>query len=125
MAAFGLGIATVLLLIGLATRQFLQRWRGRMMAAGHRGKVGLGVLLMIVGLAILLGIDRWLEAAILSCQLLQPLCDIDIAVSRSVARLQDLVLARVHLIARLRSSRNRGDQEQTQQGEASAKHQRR
>ena len=66
MGAFGLGIAVVLLILSLATRQFLQRWRGRMMAAGHRGKIILGVLLVIVGLAILLGIDRWLEAAILS-----------------------------------------------------------
>lgn len=66
MGAFGLGIAVVLILLSLATCQFMRRWRGRMMTAGHRGKIVLGVLLMIVGLAILLGLDRMLEAAILS-----------------------------------------------------------
>ena len=66
MAAFGLGIATVLLILSLATRTFLQRWRGPMMAAGHRGKIILGVLLMAVGAAILLGLDRLAESAILS-----------------------------------------------------------
>ena len=66
MGAFGLGIAVVLLILSLATRKFLQRWQGRMMATGHRGKVVLGALLITVGLAILLGLDRLLEAAILS-----------------------------------------------------------
>ena len=66
MGAFGLGIASVLLLLSLATRGFMQRWRGRMMATGHRGKIMLAVLLILVGTAILLGIDRILEAAILS-----------------------------------------------------------
>ena len=66
MGAFGLGIASVLLLLSLATRGFLQRWRVRMMATGHRGKIVLGAMLIAVGLAILLGIDRMLEAAILS-----------------------------------------------------------
>ena len=66
MAAFGLGIAAVLLLLSLATREFMARWRGRMMATGQRGKIVLGLLLALVGLSILLGIDRLLEAAILS-----------------------------------------------------------
>lgn len=66
MGAFGLGIAVVLLILSLATRKFMQRWQGRMMVTGHRGKVVLGALLIIIGLAILLGLDRLLEAAILS-----------------------------------------------------------
>ena len=66
MAAFGLGIASILLLLSLATRGFMQRWRGRMMATGHLGKMVLAVLLILIGVAILFGIDRILEAAILS-----------------------------------------------------------
>ena len=41
-------------------------WRGPMMATGHRGKLILGSLLVVVGVAILFGLDRVLEAAILS-----------------------------------------------------------
>ena len=66
MAAFGLGIAAVLLILSLATRGFIERWRGRMMATGYRGKIVLAVVVILVGVAILFGIDRFLEAAILS-----------------------------------------------------------
>lgn len=62
MAAFGLGISTVLLVIAFAARGALARWRGRMMAAGGRGKIVLGGLLLIVGIFILTGVDRQLEA---------------------------------------------------------------
>lgn len=66
MAAFGLGIAVVLLVLSLVTRQFMTRWRGKMMTAGHHAKIALGTLLVAVGAAILFGIDRHLEAWILS-----------------------------------------------------------
>lgn len=62
MAAFGLGISTVLLVIAFAARGALARWRGRMMAAGGHGKIVLGGLLLIVGIFILTGVDRQLEA---------------------------------------------------------------
>jgi len=62
MAAFGLGISTVLLVTAFAARGALARWRGRMMAAGGRGKIVLGGLLLIVGIFILTGVDRQLEA---------------------------------------------------------------
>jgi cytochrome c-type biogenesis protein len=65
MAAFGLGISTVLLVIAFAARGALARWRGRMMAAGGRGKIVLGGLLLIVGIFILTGVDRQLEAFLL------------------------------------------------------------
>lgn len=65
MVAFGLGIATVLLLIAVAARGMLARWRGRLMTAGGRGKAVLGVLLLLIGGAILTGTDRKIEAAVL------------------------------------------------------------
>ncbi|WP_266172087.1 cytochrome c biogenesis CcdA family protein [Dyella subtropica] len=65
MAAFGLGIATVLLAIAMATRGVLSRWRSRMMNAGSRGRKMLGALLIIVGLLIVTGADHVLESIII------------------------------------------------------------
>ncbi len=66
MAAFGTGIATILLIISLAAQTLLKKWRGRMMSAGGRGKRILGGLLVIVALLILTGGDHLIEGAILS-----------------------------------------------------------
>jgi cytochrome c-type biogenesis protein len=66
MAAFGLGIASVLLLIALATRGFLSRWRGRLMSAGGNGKRVLGGLLLVVGVLIMTGGDRAFEAVVVA-----------------------------------------------------------
>ncbi|MFA6125167.1 MAG: cytochrome c biogenesis CcdA family protein [Sphingomonas sp.] len=66
MAAFGVGIATMLLLIATATRGFLSRWRGRLMSTGKGGKRVLGALLIIVGVLILTGGDRLFEGFIVS-----------------------------------------------------------
>lgn len=65
MAAFGLGIATVLLVLAVIARGVLLRWRSTMMATGKTGKRVLGVLLLLIGMAILTGADRRVEAAIL------------------------------------------------------------
>ncbi len=62
MAAFGLGIASVLMLIAVVARGTFARWRGRMMMAGGRGKAVLGILLLLIGIAILTGFDRRMEA---------------------------------------------------------------
>ncbi len=66
MAAFGLGIASVLLLIAVATRGFLSRWRGRLMSAGGSGKRVLGGLLLVVGVLIMTGGDRAFEAVVVA-----------------------------------------------------------
>ena len=65
MLAFGLGAALPLLLLGMLSRETLLRWRGRLAEAGRGGKTVLGVLLIVVGLAILSGFDKRLETAII------------------------------------------------------------
>lgn len=61
MGAFGLGIASVLLVLAFATRSLLARWRGRLMTAGGTGKQLLGGLLMVVGVLIFTGGDKMIE----------------------------------------------------------------
>ncbi|MGA0532793.1 cytochrome c biogenesis CcdA family protein [Hansschlegelia sp. KR7-227] len=68
MAAFGVGIAAVLLVLAFAARSLVNRWRGKLMVAGGRGKALLGALLVMTGAMILTGLDRRLEAAILDLQ---------------------------------------------------------
>ena len=66
MAAFGLGIASVLLVLAFATRSLLAQWRGRMMSAGGTGKRVLGGLLMVVGMLIMSGGDKLIEGVLVS-----------------------------------------------------------
>lgn len=63
MLAFGLGAALPLLLIGLASRSALVRWRGRLTGAGKVGKLLLGAASLAVSLMILTGWDHMAEAA--------------------------------------------------------------
>jgi cytochrome c-type biogenesis protein len=64
MAAFGLGAALPLLLIGAASREALLRWRGRLAGFGRAGRIALGVVLLATGLAVLTGFDKAAEAAL-------------------------------------------------------------
>lgn len=66
MALFGLGAALPLLLMGLVSREAMARWRGRLLDAGSAGKSVLGVLLVAVGLLILTGLDKSIEAALVA-----------------------------------------------------------
>ncbi len=61
MLSFGFGAATPLALVGLLSRRVLLRWRGRMMLGGKAVKVGLGLLLALLGALIVSGLDRQLE----------------------------------------------------------------
>lgn len=61
MLAFGIGAALPLLLLGALSRQAMLRWRTRMLTAGKSGKRILGVLLVVIGAAILTGADHRLE----------------------------------------------------------------
>lgn len=65
MGLFGLGAATPLLVIGTLSREAVTRTRGRMLALGQRGRWGLGAALLVVGLAILGGIDKRFESWVL------------------------------------------------------------
>jgi cytochrome c-type biogenesis protein len=66
MAAFAVGIASVLLLLAFATRSFLSRWSGRMMKTGGSGKRTLGTILVIVALLVLTGGDHIIEGVLVS-----------------------------------------------------------
>lgn len=62
MLAFGLGAAMPLLLIGLASREAIRRWRSALMRAGTSGKYLLGGAALLVSLLILTGADHQIEA---------------------------------------------------------------
>jgi cytochrome c-type biogenesis protein len=64
MLIFGLGAALPLLLLGLASREALIRWRGRLLTAGSRARQLLGAGLILVGLFILTGLDKRAETAL-------------------------------------------------------------
>ena len=64
MTAFGIGAALPLLLLGLLSRDALLRWRGRLLEAGRGGKMLLGAVLLAIGLLIVSGLDKRLEAAL-------------------------------------------------------------
>jgi cytochrome c-type biogenesis protein len=66
MTAFAAGIATVMLVIGLVSREVLARRRGGLVAAGQRGRKWLGGALAIVGLLVLSGMDHVLSGMVLS-----------------------------------------------------------
>lgn len=61
MLAFGLGAAVPLLLIGLLSREAMQRWRARLMETGRTGKTILGLLLVTVGLLVATNLDKRIE----------------------------------------------------------------
>ena len=64
MAAFGLGAALPLLLVGSLSREAMKRWRGRMLGAGQTGKSVLGGGAVLVALLIVTGWDKLIEAAL-------------------------------------------------------------
>jgi len=64
MLAFGIGAALPLLLLGMLSRQMMLNLRGRMMSAGGVMKAALGGLLIVVGLLVVTGFDKRLEAVL-------------------------------------------------------------
>jgi cytochrome c-type biogenesis protein len=66
MFAYGIGTAGVLLLAGLASGRLLGRWRSGLMASGGFGKKLLGWSLLLLGVLVLTGIDKYLEALAVS-----------------------------------------------------------
>ncbi len=66
MAIFGLGASTPFVVLSLLSRQAMMKFRNKMMIAGSAGKKILGILLLVLGLLILFGLDKHLEASILN-----------------------------------------------------------
>ncbi|WP_395020891.1 cytochrome c biogenesis CcdA family protein [Dongia sp.] len=64
MLLFGIGAAVPLLLVGLASRRLLNRWRDRIMLAQSSLRTLLGVALVLFGLLVLTGADRGIATAI-------------------------------------------------------------
>jgi cytochrome c-type biogenesis protein len=64
MLAFGVGAGMPLVILGLASREAMQRWRTRLLAAGSRGKMILGAILITAGLLVLTGFDKKAEAVL-------------------------------------------------------------
>jgi len=61
MVVFGLGAGVPLLILGTLSREAVLRWRGRLQAAGRRGKLVFGVVLLALGAAIVTGADKGFE----------------------------------------------------------------
>lgn len=66
MFAFGLGIASILLVIAFAGRTLIARMRGRLSSAGVGARRILGALLVLTGVFVASGLDRVAEAALVS-----------------------------------------------------------
>ncbi|MBX9795694.1 MAG: cytochrome c biogenesis protein CcdA, partial [Sphingomonas sp.] len=49
-----------------AGRSLIARWRGRLMNTGKNGKLVLGAMLLVIGAAILTGIDRQVEGVLVA-----------------------------------------------------------
>ncbi|MBM3547519.1 MAG: cytochrome c biogenesis protein CcdA [Alphaproteobacteria bacterium] len=64
MLAFGIGAALPLLAIGLMSREALMRWRGRLLSAGQGGKMAMGGTIAAIGVLVLTGFDKRVEATL-------------------------------------------------------------
>jgi cytochrome c-type biogenesis protein len=62
MFAFGLGAALPLLALGVVSREAMMRWRSQLLAASHGAKVALGAFFIVIGLLVLLDMDKKVEA---------------------------------------------------------------
>ena len=66
MVVFGIGAALPLVLLGLLSRATLMRVRSRLMSAGKLGKGVLGAAFILIGIAIVSGADKRIEAALVA-----------------------------------------------------------
>jgi cytochrome c biogenesis protein CcdA len=64
MAVFGVGAALPLILLGLLSRATLMRVRSSLMSAGKLGKGLLGAAFIVIGVAIVSGADKKIEAVL-------------------------------------------------------------
>ncbi len=61
MLVFGIGAGLPLALLGSLSREALVRWRNRMLAAGSKGKMIFGAVLLTAGLLVISGLDKRIE----------------------------------------------------------------
>ena len=66
MLAYGIGAAAPMLLLGLLSRETIMRWRGGMMSAGRGMKQVMGGVLVLLGLFLLTGTDKLIEAKLVA-----------------------------------------------------------
>jgi len=64
MIAFGFGVAVPLVALGLLSREFMMKWRGRLLSAGSGLKTAMGAILVASAVLILSGQDRAVESAL-------------------------------------------------------------
>lgn len=62
MLVFGIGAALPLIAIGMLSRQAMMTWRSRLISGGKKAKIILGGLLLTLGVLIVSGLDKRLEA---------------------------------------------------------------
>ena len=65
MGLFGLGAALPLLALGALSREAMLKLRNRMMSAGQGLRLGMGIVLVVIGAAILTGQDKRVETWLL------------------------------------------------------------
>lgn len=66
MTLFGLGASTPLVIVGRLSAKALRRWRAELVTVGRTGLRVLGSLMLLLGLAILVGADKRAEAWLLA-----------------------------------------------------------
>ncbi len=66
MLLFGLGASTPIVILGMLSREGMQRVRGKMASIGSNGKKILGIIMLILGVLIISGLDKNIEAAFLN-----------------------------------------------------------
>ena len=66
MVVFGVGAALPLILLGLLSRATLMRVRSSLMSAGKLGKALLGAAFIVIGVAIVSGADKRIEATLVA-----------------------------------------------------------
>ena len=66
MLLFGLGASLPIVILGMLSREAMQRVRGKMASIGNTGKKILGGIMLVLGVLIISGLDKHLEAALLN-----------------------------------------------------------
>jgi len=61
MVAYALGASLPLIALGVASRRLAARWRGALGGIGRRGRIALGAVAGLIGVAIVVGLDRPIE----------------------------------------------------------------